>query len=134
MAFLQKGCDHALGQIYATPQALKGILGAFRDVLLIDATVLRLHDLLKNCYAACRTNHTKAVAKLHLVFSVLGVSEQKVKLTGERKHESKVWTVGKWVKERKAKVYMKVWKQRWPGTFFPSVLGLYGNLLCQASI
>ena len=42
--------------------------------------------------------------------------------------------VGRWVKERKAKVYMKVWKQRWPGTFSPSVLGLYGNLLCQASI
>lgn len=100
VAFLQKGCDHALGQIYATPQALKGILGAFRDVLLIDATVLRLHDLLKNCYVACRTNHTKAAAKLHLVLSVLGVSEQKVKLTGERKHESKVWTVGKWVKDR----------------------------------
>ena len=76
------------------------MLSAFSDVLIADATILRLHDFLQGRYPACRTNHTQAAAKLHLVFSVLGQSEQKVKLTGERKKESQVWTIGAWVRNR----------------------------------
>lgn len=100
VAFFQNACDYVLAQTYADAQPLKGALAAFRDVLIADATVLRLHDLLKTTYAACRTNHTQAAAKLHVVLSVLGVSEQRVKLTEERTRESKVWTIGEWVKGR----------------------------------
>ena len=98
VAFLQRACDRAFGAISGQGQALQGALASFRDVVITDATVLRLHDLLKNRYPACRTNHTKAAAKLHLVLSVLGTSEQKVKLTGERKNDGKVWTIGQWVR------------------------------------
>jgi hypothetical protein len=53
VAFLQRACDRAFGTISGQGQTLKGALSAFRDVVIIDATVLRLHDLLKTCYPAC---------------------------------------------------------------------------------
>ena len=42
------------------------MLGEIRDVLCVDSTVLRLHDTLAGCWAACRTNHTLAAVKLHM--------------------------------------------------------------------
>ena len=98
--FLQQACQHALRQVTMNSEVLQGALSAFYDVLITDATVLRLHDLLKNSYAGCRTNHTKAAAKLHLVHSVFGKSEHRIQLTAERRHESRVLKIGDWVKER----------------------------------
>jgi len=74
-------------------------LATFRDLLLIDSTVIRLHDLLKGAFAACRTNHTKAAAKLHVVMSVLKASPTQVRLTPERTNDRTPWRkVGPWVK------------------------------------
>lgn len=100
VVFLQQACARALSGLQVGSKTLQGALCAFGDVLITDATVLRLHDLLKDTYAACRTNHTKAACKLHLVYSVSGRSEQQVQLTSQRKHESKVLKIGKWVKGR----------------------------------
>ena len=101
VVFLQQACVRALRSVMAgRSQALHGALSAFFDVLITDATVLRLHDMLKDTYAACRTNHTQSAAKLHVVFSVLGKSEQQIHLTSERKHESKVLKIGEWVQGR----------------------------------
>lgn len=75
-----------------------GALSGFRDLLAIDATVIRLRDLLADRYAACRTNHTKAAAKLHMVMSVLSGSPNQVRLTAERVGDTTPWRrVGKWV-------------------------------------
>lgn len=98
--FLQQACERALHQVTVKMPVLQEALSAFYDVLITDATVLRLHDLLKNSYAACRTNHTKSAAKLHLVHSVFGKSEHSIKLTAERRHESRVLKIGAWVKDR----------------------------------
>lgn len=101
VVFLQQACERALRLVMeGSAQTLHGSLSAFFDVVIIDATVLRLHDLLQGTYKACRTNHTKAAAKLHMVYSVLGKSEQQIQLTSERKHESKVLKIGAWVKGR----------------------------------
>ncbi len=96
--FLKEACQRALDQVVCEGAAFKGLLADFKDLLVSDATVLRLHDGLQKLYPACRTNHTQAACKLHLVYSVLGVSEQRVQLTGERKKESRVCTIGEWVK------------------------------------
>ena len=82
------------------PQAtlLEGHLAHFADVLAIDATILRLHDLLAKTFTATRTNHTKAAAKLHMVLSVLDCSPRKVKLTSERVGDTAPWKkLGEWV-------------------------------------
>lgn len=73
-------------------------LTSFRELLALDSTVVRLHALLSKAYAACRTNHTKAAAKLHVVMNVLDGSPHRVKLTPERVHDQTPWrSVGRWL-------------------------------------
>ena len=78
----------------------RGLLEPFRDVLATDATLVKLHDLLERRYPACRTNHTRASAKLHLVMSVKGEGPRSVKLTSGRQHDGPVFRVGRWVRDR----------------------------------
>ena len=77
---------------------MKGRLSAFIDLMAIDGTVVRLHDLLEGAYAACRTNHTKAAAKLTVVMSVTGKGAHSIQLSAERRNDSKLVRVGPWVK------------------------------------
>jgi hypothetical protein len=61
---------------HKTPK-MAGILEGFRDVLATDSTLVRLHGLLERSYPANWTNHTKAVAKLHVVMSVKGAGTRR---------------------------------------------------------
>lgn len=79
----------------------EGVLSGFKELLAIDASVLRLHRLLSPAFSACRTNHTKAAAKLHIVMNVLDGSAHRVKLTSERTSDGTPWTrIGGWVRGR----------------------------------
>ncbi len=78
----------------------RGLLEPFRDVVATDSTLVKLHDLLERRYPACRTNHTKAAAKLHVVMSVRGEGPRSVKLTSGRQHDGPVFRVGRWVRDR----------------------------------
>lgn len=98
VVFLRQAVVFAIESVWPNGSGLSGSLGAFRDLILVDATIIRLHALLHKTYAACRTNHTKAACKLHLIYSVTGKSEQKVKLTGERTRESRTLGIEKWVR------------------------------------
>jgi IS4 transposase len=77
-----------------------GALSAFRDVLMADSTVIRLHDMLKGKWPACRTNHTQAALKAHVIMSVEGCGPKSVRVTSERVHDGPVLRAGKWVKDR----------------------------------
>ena len=78
-----------------------GSLAGFRDLLAIDACVIRLHDLLARSFPGCRTNQSKSAAKLHMVMSVVDGSARRVKVTGERTSDVTPWKrVGKWVEGR----------------------------------
>jgi putative transposase len=74
------------------------ICEAFLDLLVVDSTVIRLHDLLEKTYAACRTNHTKAAAKLHTIINVTGRGLRRIKITSQRVHDGPVLRAGPWVK------------------------------------
>lgn len=89
-----------LAQASGPVRKLAGPLAAFRDLVLTDSTVIRLHDLLKKAFPACRTNHTQAALKLHVVMSATGAGPRSVKITAERAHDGPIFTVGKWVKDR----------------------------------
>jgi putative transposase len=78
----------------------QGTLSAFKDVLMTDSTVIRLHDLLKAKWPACRTNHTQAALKAHVILSVQGCGPSSVRVTSERVHDGPVLRAGKWVKDR----------------------------------
>lgn len=85
VAFFRAVFGEALGRHAARlGTRLGGKLVRFRDVCAIDATVIRLHDLLEKAYAATRTNHTKAAAKLHAVMSLSKRTVTMLAITAER--------------------------------------------------
>lgn len=96
--FLKRAFLHAMEELGGAVGVLRESLKAFGDLFIGDATVLRLHPALARAYAGCRTNHSPAAAKLHLVMSVLSISPKSVSLTGERVNERKVLRIGPWVK------------------------------------
>ena len=89
---------HAFAQLQGVGRLLQGPLAQFRDILLTDSTVVRLHHLLSKVYPACRTNHTKAAMKAHVVMSVRGAGRSSIKVTSERRHDGPVFTIGPWIK------------------------------------
>ena len=96
---LKKLLSRAFEESIGVGRSLKGPLAAFKDVILTDSTVIRLHDLLEKRFPACRTNHTKAALKAHATMSVRGVGEQSIKVTAERAHDGPVFLVGPWVRD-----------------------------------
>jgi len=98
--FLKSTFLSVLAQVAEPVRALGGLLSRFQDVVTTDSTVIRLHDLLKDAFPACRTNHTLAALKLHVVMSVLGTGPRSVRITSERVHDGPVFRVGRWVKGR----------------------------------
>lgn len=90
----------ALEHVTTDSRRLADRLSGFRDLLLIDSTVIRLHELLRGSFAGCRTNHTKAAAKLHVVMSVKDASPARIQLTPERTNDRSPWRrVGGWVRD-----------------------------------
>ena len=80
--------------------ACRGLLSKFADVVVTDASVVKLHRLLARRYPGTRTNSSPAAAKLHLVMSVMGKGLEKVKLTGERASDHRTLRMGPWVAGR----------------------------------
>lgn len=98
--WLQRILLEVLQKTTGPARALRGRLSTFIDLMAIDGTVVRLHDLLERAYPACRTNHTKAAAKLTVVMSVTGKGAHSIQLSAERRNDSKLLRVGPWVKDR----------------------------------
>lgn len=96
--FMKMALLHVLEKAGLPERRLAGSLSAFKDVLAADSTVVRLHDLLKTKWPACRTNHTLAALKAHVVMSVVGKGASSVKVTGQRVHDGPVLRAGGWVK------------------------------------
>lgn len=71
----------------------------FERILAMDATVLRLHHLLSDTFPGCRTNHSPAAAKLHMVMNVVDGSPNRIRITDERTGDAAPWKrIGSWVK------------------------------------
>jgi IS4 transposase len=98
--FLKAVFAYVADKLAGSTEVLKGSLAWIKDLVVTDATVIRLHDALENAFAACRTNHTKAAAKVHIVMSVLGAGPSTVKISNERTHDTKRFTVGAWCRDR----------------------------------
>ena len=92
--------NDVMGRVSKGEGKMRGVLAQFKDVLLSDSTIIRLHDLLQPSFPACRTNHTLAAIKAHVVMSVRGLGHARLKLTAERVHDGPVLRAGTWVKDR----------------------------------
>jgi len=80
--FLKRALARATDRPAEPSGQLREHLARFKDLCVADATVIRLRDALAGAYAGCRTNHTRAAMKLHLVMSVFGAGARKVTVTG----------------------------------------------------
>ena len=95
---LRKLALEALDTLGAGAAAPRGYLTGFRELLAIDATVLRLHKLLAKSYAGSRTNHSEAAAKVHVVMNVIDGSPRQVRVSDGRTRDTVPWRrLGQWV-------------------------------------
>lgn len=96
--FFRRAALHALDQFgLDCGRALKGPFASFRDLILLDASVIHLHDLLRDVFRGTRRT-APAAAKLNLVLGVRGVGRSSVQLTGERIPEQRTVIIDEWVK------------------------------------
>ncbi|MCB9682652.1 MAG: IS4 family transposase [Alphaproteobacteria bacterium] len=57
--------DDIVHQARAEPHQPPGVLAGFRDVIAVDATVVKLHDALASTWRGTRRNSSKAALKVH---------------------------------------------------------------------
>ena len=101
IALLKEAVNHGLEEVTKRENVkLSGKLKMFKDVSIIDSTVIKLHDALASTWKACLTKSGKAACKLSMVLSVIGDAPRHVRIHGERKAEVKTLSVGPWVEGR----------------------------------
>ncbi|EMA48636.1 IS4 family transposase [Halococcus thailandensis] len=81
----------------AIPHTVSDEFDQFRDVMVADATVLRLH---RSEGAVPRPPGGQVGAKLHLLHNVTDRTIEKLSITGERPHDSTEFKTGSWLKGR----------------------------------
>jgi IS4 transposase len=94
--FLRDLLDHALEEV-AVPHTIAPVFEQFRDVVVADATVVRLHRFLS---AFPATHPDVSGIKLYLVHSVTAQSVIARAITDERTHESTLFKTGSWMRGR----------------------------------
>lgn len=75
-------------------------LKIFKDVMIQDSTVIRLHEKLAKTWPATRTRKIAAGVKVSLLVSAFSNSAKSVTIHGERVSEIKTLRIGPWVKDR----------------------------------
>jgi putative transposase len=90
--------DQVIEHSWGVGRQATGRLSQFRDILVTDSSLVRLHDLLAGKYPGTRTNHSRAAAKLHVLMCVAGAGKQSIKITSGKKHDRRVLTLGPWVR------------------------------------
>lgn len=101
VAFLHACVLHGVEQLAETPhQRLKEHLGQFKDLLIIDSTIIRVHEKLAKQWPAARSRKVAAGVKVSLLVSAVADGPKRVLITGERTNEIKTLRLGPWVKDR----------------------------------
>lgn len=99
--FLRECALHGLEQLAKTaPRPLKESLHRFKDIVIQDSTVVRLHEALAKKWPATRSRKVAAGVKVSIVISVIMNNVKTVRLFGERVSEAKTLRIGPWVRDR----------------------------------
>ena len=96
-AYLRNLVEFALDEV-AVPHTVSDEFDQFRDVMIANATVLRLHRFLREQYQGRREE--QAGAKLHLLHNVTDRAIEKLSITSERSHDSTEFKTGSWLEGR----------------------------------
>lgn len=101
VAFLRESAMLAIEQLAAEAHGKLGDrLKQFKDVMIQDSTVIRLHQKLAKVFPATRARGVAAGAKVSMLISAVANGPKKVIISGERTADVKMLRVGPWVKDR----------------------------------
>ncbi|ELY62439.1 IS4 family transposase [Natronococcus jeotgali] len=94
----------------AVPHTVSEEFDRFRDVMIADGTVLRLHELLSEEYKA--PHEEQAGASLHLLHNVTDQTIERFSVTDEKTHDSTEFETGPWLEGRLAIFDLAYFKYR----------------------
>lgn len=101
VTFLHACVIHGMEQLAATShQKLKEHLDRFKDLLIQDSTIIRVHKKLAKRWPAVRSRTVAAGVKLSVLVSAVADGPKRVMITGERTSEIKTLRIGPWIKDR----------------------------------
>ena len=89
--------EEGMAQVDLRSTAMKDSLRRFKQVLVADGSLLRLHAGLARQFPSVWTNYMKASAKLHVVINVAGRSAQRIQLTRGSRQDVRILKVGSWI-------------------------------------
>jgi len=99
--FLHACVVHGMEQLAETSHlALQKRLSRFKDLLIQDSTVIRVHEKLAKKWPAVRSRKVAAGVKVSLLVSAICDGPKRVMITGERTSEIKTLRIGPWIKDR----------------------------------
>ena len=102
---VERGLDEV-----AVPSAVDTDIDRFRDVMIADGTVLRLHEFLSDEFQAC--HEEQAGAKLHLLHNATEQTIERLDVTNEKTHDSMLFNTGSWLNGRLVLLDLAYFKYR----------------------
>ncbi|ACV46222.1 MULTISPECIES: IS4 family transposase [Halomicrobium] len=96
-AYLRDLVERGLDEV-AVPNAVDADIDRFRDVMIADGTVLRLHEFLSEAYEG--RHEEQAGARLHLLHNATDQTIERSDVTDEKTHDSTLFKTGSWLQGR----------------------------------
>ena len=101
VAFLRECVARGLEYLAQEPgRTLSERLSPFKDVLIQDSTVVRLHEKLAKIWPATRSRKVAAGIKVAVLTSAIASGPKSVALFAENTNELKTLKIGPWIKDR----------------------------------
>lgn len=101
VAFLRECVIRGIEELAQQPERkLHTELSQFKDILIQDSTIVRLHEALAKKWPAVRTRKVAAGVKVSMLVSAVADGPKRVGLYGERASEVKTLRIGPWVRDR----------------------------------
>ena len=99
--FLHLCVIHGIEELAKEPgRNLSKKLESFKDVLIQDSTIVRLHSSLSEQFPAARTRKVAAGVKIGILVSAIANGPKTVALYPEKTAEIKTLKLGPWIKDR----------------------------------
>jgi len=99
--FLKVCVTHAIEQLASEQnKVLSEKLAKFKDVLIQDSTIIRLHKSLAKKWPAARSKTVAAGVKVGMLVSAVANSPKSIGIYSETTNELKTLQIGPWIKDR----------------------------------
>jgi putative transposase len=108
-AYLRDLVEHGLDEV-AVPDATDADIDRFRDVMIADGTVVRLHEFLSDEFQA--RHEELAGATLHLLHNATDQTVERIDVADEKTHDSTLFDTGSWLDGRLVLLDLAYFKYR----------------------